>query len=738
MRPRLARRLPAALTGLVLLALAAAQPAAAQGRRTHPAPAAAAAPAALATHVDAFLPAASAGRNDVLVLDDGDDAPDDFFGFVDGSALFWANQFRLGSDGYRLEGFSFYLRTEDAARNTVYLAVRDASGTPLAEGAVEYDLAPDGAWFTATLDPAIDFAPGASFFLMVGNASGGVVFPAGVDAATVAAGAPTVAHVAESATGALEPVSTDFARDAFLIRAEGTLLRDDAPPAITHTPPAAPVPAGTALNVTAGIADDRSVVRATLVYEPGGGPTRTVAMAPGGGAYAAAIPADALTSRGLRYRIEAEDDAGHVSRTPWRSPRVRVGGDGVTGAFSWSSDRYRLVSIPLALDAAGADAVLADDLGAYDVERWRLYGLDASQAYREHPSAGALQPGRAFWLALRDAAPSFDTGAGTAAPLDAPFEIALHAGWNFVGTPFHFDVPLANVRLASGAALDIRRFDDDWRTHVGPLRPFEGYAVFVPSADRLLVDPAAGSSAAAPEAPEALDWALRVVAETSGGRDADNLAGVARGGLDGWDDADLAEAPSVGPRPVAYFLAPEAAGVAARLGHDVRAPGTVEGWTLHVEARAGETVHLAVPDVAALPDGISAWLTDTETGRRVDLRTVPRYTYTAGTDAPRVFRLAVGPAVDADLPAALAPTLALYPAPVHDAATVEVHLPEAGPVRLVVHDLLGREVARLVDGPLPEGRHAARLDARGLPSGAYVLHLTAAGDRATRSFVVVR
>jgi hypothetical protein len=59
-------------------------------------------------------------------------------------------------------------------------------------------------------------------------------------------------------------------------------------------------------------------------------------------------------------------------------------------------------------------------------------------------------------------------------------------------------------------------------------------------------------------------------------------------------------------------------------------------------------------------------------------------------------------------------------------------------VRLGVFDLLGREVAVLLDGVRPAGRHAAALDASALAPGAYVARLTVGGQAVTRRLVVAR
>jgi glycosidase len=79
-----------------------------------------------------------------------------------------------------------------------------------------------------------------------------------------------------------------------------------------------------------------------------------------------------------------------------------------------------------------------------------------------------------------------------------------------------------------------------------------------------------------------------------------------------------------------------------------------------------------------------------------------------------------------------------FPNPTATEATVVFSLDQVADVRLDVFDLLGRRVARLVEGTLPAGDHSARLDAASLPSGLYVVRLSA-GDRiATSRLTILR
>lgn len=70
---------------------------------------------------------------------------------------------------------------------------------------------------------------------------------------------------------------------------------------------------------------------------------------------------------------------------------------------------------------------------------------------------------------------------------------------------------------------------------------------------------------------------------------------------------------------------------------------------------------------------------------------------------------------------------AVYPNPFNPRAVVPFSVPTAGAVRVAVYDILGREVAVLVNERLAAGHHEATLDGAGLSSGLYLVTLQADG-----------
>jgi hypothetical protein len=72
------------------------------------------------------------------------------------------------------------------------------------------------------------------------------------------------------------------------------------------------------------------------------------------------------------------------------------------------------------------------------------------------------------------------------------------------------------------------------------------------------------------------------------------------------------------------------------------------------------------------------------------------------------------------------------------ATTISYELPRRPAVNLKIFNLLGQEVATLVNGEVEAGRHRALWDATGLPSGVYVYRLKADGFGKTKKLILVR
>ncbi len=117
---------------------------------------------------------------------------------------------------------------------------------------------------------------------------------------------------------------------------------------------------------------------------------------------------------------------------------------------------------------------------------------------------------------------------------------------------------------------------------------------------------------------------------------------------------------------------------------------------------------------------------------------------TAGAPLVVPVHLTVGSATPVDdlTPRAVALSPAM-PNPFNPRTELRYALPQAGPVRLTIHDLAGRRVATLVDETRPAGTHRITWDGVGtdgsrLSSGTYLARLVVAGEVKTTKLTLVK
>ncbi len=79
-----------------------------------------------------------------------------------------------------------------------------------------------------------------------------------------------------------------------------------------------------------------------------------------------------------------------------------------------------------------------------------------------------------------------------------------------------------------------------------------------------------------------------------------------------------------------------------------------------------------------------------------------------------------------------------YPNPFNSSSRIVVEVPATGPVTLKVYDLLGREIATLLEGSLEPGRYSVAWDAGNLASGVYMYKFTAVGFSDVKKMILMK
>lgn len=77
-----------------------------------------------------------------------------------------------------------------------------------------------------------------------------------------------------------------------------------------------------------------------------------------------------------------------------------------------------------------------------------------------------------------------------------------------------------------------------------------------------------------------------------------------------------------------------------------------------------------------------------------------------------------------------------YPNPAKEETLIPIILPERSQVRIVLYDILGKQVKSIIDKSLGQGKFSFKLNTADLREGLYFYRMTAGAFSATRSMVI--
>ena len=79
-----------------------------------------------------------------------------------------------------------------------------------------------------------------------------------------------------------------------------------------------------------------------------------------------------------------------------------------------------------------------------------------------------------------------------------------------------------------------------------------------------------------------------------------------------------------------------------------------------------------------------------------------------------------------------------YPNPFNPVTTISFALPKTSDVKLVIYDVLGKRVKKLIDHKLEAGQHTVLFDGADLPSGIYIYKMVASDFSAIKKFTLIK
>ncbi len=521
------------------------------------------------------------------------------------------------------------------------------------------------------------------------------------------------------------------------------------------------------ITISAPISDNNLLSWVRLYYRQGGKSVYdSTNMELSAGIYQADIPPAYVRNRGVEYYIKAFDGA-NAQTMPETAPdvpaiiRVRLPS---LPPFTFVAEKYGMISVPSDLDQKNVQSILIEELGDYNVNDWRLFRwINGNYVELSENANFTFDPGNAYWL-ITSERQVITLDSSTSVKTNEEYLISLDHGWNQVGTPYYFPVSWEDVYAASPGVVQgsiaYEWVNDEWQPAT-KMQPFGGYFISTPSGGSILrfppkesVNGTAKSAQTIPALSES-EWLLQVSAENSHSRDLYNFIGVL-------NDADMALDIRDQPKPPAMYN--DRIEIFSEHQDWGQAQGRYSGdyqrrnpqgnyWDLHLKTGShGKDIALSLKRLNDLPEGFNIRVLNLDL--RYELNELEKDQYSQRiflADATYTIRILVGNEEflqENDEGIAPAPKhfrlSQNFPNPFNGDTRIQYDVPEPSLLRVVVYDMLGREVRELIRSEShPVGYHQISwngTDQQGHPvaSGIYLVSFQSKNFQASKKLVLLK
>ena len=414
--------------------------------------------------------------------------------------------------------------------------------------------------------------------------------------------------------------------------------------------------------------------------------------------WSSAIDSVQVTERGLDYYVTAYHG--------WRSSIYPITGSNKPNCIQiyipdldfpgqTKQEIYQMISIPVFAFGQDLEALFADNLGAYDKTRYRIFGCMNGIDYTEIAELNqSLSPGKSIWLITKEPR-KLDVSNVQSVISIQDYLLPLHQGWNMIATPFAFPVDWTKI----APDLPLRYYDGTEWLFVSVMEPFKGYAVYVTNDTIISIPPREAQSSTVFQKPQyqlaGSDWQIQIGVLSDQLKDRFNYAGVRSKASSNIDRFDYAEPPPIG-NYVSLYLLPE--NQSTFYSTDYRQPG-MDGYIFRIGFSANvsgeKTIKFNPENLPAIFD----WLVASEdtkikfTHEEIKLESKQasfmlfvgttdfiEQASTAYLNMPTSFRLDQN-----------------YPNPFNPITLVKFQLPEREVVTINIYDILGQHIRTLLD-----------------------------------------
>jgi hypothetical protein len=518
------------------------------------------------------------------------------------------------------------------------------------------------------------------------------------------------------------------------------------------------------VTVTATINDETGISTADLYYTSGGSAVFTsTAMSGTGSSWSGLIQGVEVSRNGIIYYIAATDPLEYSALSDTFGVAVTfpagnlttssVNGSGYSGGLP--IDKWRLLAVPAVLTTATVAGVIGDELGAQSNATWRIFRYDQNTStYKENPND--FTPGEAYWIYQRVednlvlTAPGGQTGnmSGTS--------LTIVPGWSLISSPYPFPIDAALNQTLFYGPITYGVSAESWTDVQTELIPWSGYALYNRTSNdqTVILNPIASTSGTLARIVQKEGWLMNLAVTAGVYADQFNKLGRIIGAEEGLDHFDNPEILPPGEYLSLAFSLPEYGGKTT-FTSDLRGPGTDAAavWTVNIRAKGlSEIATLSWTQLQPFERNEVIRIIDRQTRSVVDPQAVINLSLGRINERfPRVLDLVAGDPAQVErlvkeILASLPEEFSLkqnYPNPFNPVTTIQFGLPQPANVRLTIVNILGQEVATLINDWRDMGFHQVRwagVNDQGLPvsTGVYFSVLTAGQQVQIRKMLLVK
>ena len=525
---------------------------------------------------------------------------------------------------------------------------------------------------------------------------------------------------------------------------------------------------GEGVNLSAKFSDFNGILNAKIFVNIGGADSvLSFPMERTDSTFTAFIPDSLVKIENFIVSAEVVDSLSYAARSGYLTAPVRFGEDVPTSRVDDSAyplgipdEKWRLVSFPGELENG---TLTSKGLS----EKHIFYSRDWES--NEWFVPDTLYLGEAYWFKhIYDKDIDFTPGAGVSLALES-YDMELFPGWNFIGNPFFVSVPIALDQGDFNGPYSYGMDDKDgWSEVVSEMQPWGGYLIYnnTDTLQTIELKPTslveANSDTAfslnqnrqiskLPPRVAMNSWRLRISADSENYFDHNNYIGRDFRSTEGLDRGDIYEPPMIDGH-LAVGLSPESDGGYYHTT-DIRSVNETNGvWDLRVLARKKDgPVDVQFHSVKEPPENIVVALVDLQT--RTPYRDIMETGIaiaeksTVGYD----MKVVIGGSdfVDNEIQRILdgMPTQYSlgynYPNPFNANTRLDYSLPVRSHVSIRLYNMLGQEVAVLVNEEQPYGNRYVVWDGLNkqgsvVASGVYLAEFRAGSFLATRKMILMK